>query len=127
MKKIIPFDLENDQIFVEVEDDYRPEGVSEHLERGEGAAVKGAGQFVIERLERGDGAALKGAERFVEAIAKVKPAAEALFNSLREMNAPDEIGLEFGVKFNAKVGAILASADSEATFKVSLKWVQSKR
>ncbi|MCK7576896.1 MAG: hypothetical protein MZV65_14195 [Chromatiales bacterium] len=38
------------------------------------------------------------------------------------MNTPTEIGLEFGVKFSAKAGAIIASVDSEAVFKVSLKW-----
>ena len=41
------------------------------------------------------------------------------------MNTPDEIGLEFGIKFNAKAGAVFASVDSEATFKVSLKWKNS--
>ncbi len=43
------------------------------------------------------------------------------------MNTPDEIGLEFGLKFNAKTGVIFASADSEATFKVSLKWTNEKK
>jgi hypothetical protein len=38
------------------------------------------------------------------------------------MNSPAEIGLEFGIKLNAKAGAIFASVDSEATFKVSIKW-----
>ncbi len=34
-----------------------------------------------------------------------------------------EIGLEFGIKCNARAGvAVFASVDSEATFKVSLKW-----
>jgi len=42
--------------------------------------------------------------------------------TFQEINTPAEINLEFGVKFNAKAGFIFASADSEATFKVSLKW-----
>ena len=54
------------------------------------------------------------------------PAAELVLNAFREMNTPDEIGLEFGVKFNASAGAFLASAGSEATFKVSLKWKNEK-
>ena len=58
----------------------------------------------------------------MEGITRVKPAAEAVLNAFREMNTPDEINLEFGLKFSAKAGAILASVDGEATFKVALKW-----
>ncbi|MFP4033603.1 MAG: CU044_2847 family protein [Desulfococcaceae bacterium] len=40
---------------------------------------------------------------------------------------PDEIGMEFGIKFSAKFGtAILASANGETTFKVSMKWTNPK-
>ena len=35
---------------------------------------------------------------------------------------PSEAQVEVGFKFSAKAGVILASADSEATFKVTLKW-----
>ena len=38
------------------------------------------------------------------------------------MNTPDEIALEFGLKFNAKTGVIFASADSEATFNSTIKF-----
>ena len=55
--------------------------------------------------------------RFVDAVAKIKPAAEVVLKAFQEMNTPDEIGLEFGLKFNAKTGVVFASADSEATFK----------
>lgn len=37
-------------------------------------------------------------------------------------HCPNEIGLEFSLKFSAKVGIIVTSIDSEASFKVSLKW-----
>ena len=55
-------------------------------------------------------------------MAHIKPVAKALFGAFEEFNNPQEIQLEFGVKFSAKAGVIFASADSEATFKVSLKW-----
>lgn len=45
-----------------------------------------------------------------------------LLDNLKELNTPDEINLEFGLKFGAKAGAIFASADSEAVFKVAIKW-----
>lgn len=59
---------------------------------------------------------------FNEAIARLRPAADAVLQAFQGLNTPTEIGLEFGVKFNAKAGAIIASVDSEAVFKVSLKW-----
>lgn len=64
--------------------------------------------------------------RFIEALAHVRPAVDAVLDAFRAANRPSEIALEFGVKFNVKLGAVLASADSEATFKVNLKWVNPK-
>lgn len=87
--------------------------------------AQGAG-YDAERVSRSDDGGTKSfiaAEtRFTEAIARVKPAAEFVLNAFREMNEPDQIGLDFGIKFNAKAGAVIASVDSEATFKVSLLW-----
>jgi len=61
-------------------------------------------------------------------VARIKPAAEAVLNAFREMNTPDEIALEFGLKFTAKAGAVfVASAGSEATFKVALKWKNDRQ
>ena len=88
--------------------------------------VAQADGYDAERVSRGGEIVQKGfveaEKRFTEAISRVKPAAEFVLQAFREMNEPDQIGLEFGVKFNAKAGAILASVDSEATFKVSLLW-----
>ena len=75
----------------------------------------------------GDNGAEKADSLFVDAVDRIKPAAEVILNAFREMNTPDEIALEFGLKFNAKTGVIFASADSEATFKVSLKWTNDKK
>ncbi len=103
-KEILEFELDGQPVYVEVE-----------------KSASGT-----QRVSRsGDGIAKTGS-RFTDAIAQVKPAAEAVLNAFREMNTPDEIGLEFGVKLNAKAGAIFASASSEATFKVNLKWKNKK-
>ena len=59
-------------------------------------------------------------------VSRIKPAAELVLNSFKEMNTPDEIALEFGLNFKAKTGVVFASADSEATFKVSLKWTNKQ-
>ena len=104
-KHVVEFILADSQpVFVEVED-------TEETTR--------------QRVSRGDTGLEHSGKRFLDAIAHVKPAAEAVL-AFRELNTPDEIGLEFGVKFNASAGAILASVDSEATFKVGLKWKNSK-
>lgn len=82
--------------------------------------------YGIQRVSRTQDGIEKAENRFTAAIAHVKPAAKKMLEAFQEMNTPDEIGLEFGVKFNAKAGAILASVDSQATFKVSLKWKNKK-
>ncbi len=99
MKNIVQFELDGNPVFVEVEE---PEG--------------------SRRVSLGEDGIIQAEARFKDAIARVKPAAEAVLQTFREMNTPDEIGLEFGMKFNVKAGVVFASADSEATFKVSLKW-----
>jgi hypothetical protein len=104
MKHLLEFTLDGGSIFVEAEDSPSEKN---------GRALRGQ--------QRG-GAEQDRAQRFVDAVARVKPAAEAVLRTFQELQTPDEISLEFGVKFNAKASAILASVDSEATFKVSLKW-----
>ncbi|KPA15130.1 hypothetical protein MHK_004663 [Candidatus Magnetomorum sp. HK-1] len=105
MKKIIEYQLGDDLVHVEVD------------------SMPGEDTY---RGDRSQGDKEKTDNRFKEAIGRIKPAAEAVLESLREMNTPDEIGLEFGIKFNAKAGAVFASVDSEATFKVNLKWTNKE-
>lgn len=61
-------------------------------------------------------------QTFSAAIASIAPVANTLLTSLKDINTPDEIGLEFGVKFNGKVGVIFTSVESEASFKVNITW-----
>ena len=108
MKQVIEFELDGQPVYVESE-----------ISETEG----------IRRVSRGGGEdePEKAVSRFTEAVARIKPAAEVVLNAFREMNTPDEIALEFGLKFTAKAGAVfVASAGSEATFKVSLKWSNKK-
>lgn len=101
MKQIIQFDLEDDSpAYIEIDDN-----VSGHRR----ISRKGAG------IDKAD-------DRFADAVARIKPATEVVLKTLRDLNTPDEICLDFGLKFNVTAGAIFASVDSEATFKVSLKW-----
>ena len=109
MKQLVEFEIDGGSIFVEVD---------EVPANQDGRALRG-------KAQSGEGDSRT--QRFVDAVEKVRPAAEAVLKTFQEMSTPEEIGLEFGVKFNAKAGAILASVDSEATFKVSLKWTNKEK
>jgi hypothetical protein len=67
--------------------------------------------------------AVKVGQSLEAALSRIKPAASAVVATLRDLaDSPDEIKVEFGVKLSAKAGAILASADAEANYKVTLSW-----
>ncbi|MCI5211760.1 MAG: hypothetical protein D3910_23935 [Candidatus Electrothrix sp. ATG2] len=106
MKERIEFELDGQPVYIEAEVS-EPEG--------------------MRRVGRGGDDTTKKAELlFVDAVNRIKPAAEVVLNAFQEMNTPDEIALEFGLNFSAKAGAIFTSADSAAAFKVSLKWTNKK-
>ena len=67
-------------------------------------------------------------QTFEATIDKVRPAAAAIIEKLQDLNqAPSEIGVEFGIKIGAKGNAFITSADTEANFKVTLKWQANKQ
>jgi hypothetical protein len=105
MKEIIEFELDGQPVYIEVE------------------PTEGGG---VRRIGRTEDGIAKAETRFADAIARIRPVADTLLHTFQEMTAPDEIGFEFGIKFNAKAGAVFASVDSEATFKVSVKWKAGK-
>lgn len=74
----------------------------------------------IERAGRGD-QIIKAKERLGDVLEQIKPVANMVFSKLGGLSA-DEIGIAFGIKLGAKAGVIIASADSEANFTVSLMW-----
>jgi hypothetical protein len=72
-------------------------------------------------------AAEKAQVLFEEALEKIKPAAGAIVSKLRDLTEPpQQVGLEFGIKLSAAAGAFIASAGSEANFKVTLSWTRTK-
>ncbi len=103
MKQLIEFPIdENESIWIEVEtseDEYGDEEVS------------------CEDLPG------KATRTFHEALSTVTPVAEAIIGKLSKLNENlKEIDVEFGLKMNAKAGAVVASSGIEANFKVALKW-----
>lgn len=59
-------------------------------------------------------------------FAQIAPVGNALLKSLKDINTPDEINLEFGISLGGKTGIIFASAESEASFKISITWKNDK-
>jgi hypothetical protein len=65
---------------------------------------------------------LQADRTFSEAVSCITPIGNALLTSLKGINTPDEINLEFGLTFNAKAGVVFTSVESAASFKVSITW-----
>lgn len=115
MKRLVEFPLqEGGTMLVEVDE---PEGSTETTVRG--GVVKAARPSSEEMVE-------KAKETLEDALDKIKPAAQSIIGKLRGLtDAPDEIGVEFGIKLSAEAGAFIASAGVEANYKVSLKWTRT--
>jgi len=60
--------------------------------------------------------------RLRQAIDRVRPAAAAVFDSLRELDSPKQIELEFGIGVSGSFGAFIASTEADVSFKVKLTW-----
>ena len=104
MKQLIEFETDNDPIFVEVD-------ISDHRN----------GEKKCGRTSR----EAKSEKKFQNALSVVKPVAESIVEKFNNLSiTPEEIGVEFGIKMNAKAGAIIATSGIEANFKVTLKWKQ---
>ena len=60
---------------------------------------------------------------FEMAIEAVKPTAIAVANRLRNFaDAPEHLEVEFGLKFAGQAGAFIASASTEAQFRIKMVW-----
>jgi len=60
---------------------------------------------------------------FDAAIEAIKPAAVAVASKFRNFaDAPEGVEVEFGLKFAGQAGAFIASASTEAQFRVKVVW-----
>ncbi|GED85524.1 CU044_2847 family protein [Streptomyces sp. NPDC091412] len=77
---------------------------------------------VVEVSRAGDAVA-DAAASFEEGVDRIRNAAGAALRRLRDMpSPPSEVGLEFGVRFNAELGAVIAKSEAEAHLKVTMTW-----
>ena len=70
----------------------------------------------------GDDETTKAKGKFTDAIGVIAPVGNALLKSLKEINTPDEISLEFGFTFSGEAGVVFTSVKSEARFNVKIVW-----
>jgi hypothetical protein len=60
------------------------------------------------------------------ALSEVLPGIDALTQRLQELvRKPDEFALEFGVKFTAEAGALIARTAVEGNITVKIKWANT--
>ena len=71
-------------------------------------------------------AGLADGGRFTDALKTVRPAIEEALAVFQEIQGPNEIQIEFGLKFAASAGVILATGSGEATLKIAVKWQKTK-
>ncbi|HEY8201058.1 MAG TPA: CU044_2847 family protein [Actinomycetota bacterium] len=82
----------------------------------------------VVRAARPGEIAEKATQTFEAALSKIKPMAEAIFTTLKDLaQCPEQIQVEFGVKITANAGAVLASAGVEGNYKVTLTWTPAGR
>lgn len=104
MKNFIEFKLENgDSAFMQIEE------TETQLRKR------------VSRGESGD-ESVQAERTFSQAVRCIAPIGTALLTSLKDINTPDEIKLEFGLAFNGKAGVVFTSVESAASFKVNITW-----
>ena len=100
------------------------------LDNGESAfiQIEESGTLSRQQSIRGsdDQANFQAERTFSQAVSCIAPMGNTLLNSLKDINTPDEINLEFGLTFSAKAGVVFTSVGSDASFKVSITWKNTK-
>jgi hypothetical protein len=65
----------------------------------------------------------KAKQAFETAFDNIKPAIAAITSKLSDISvSPDQLEVEFGIKLSAGAGAFIATASTEANFKVKMTW-----
>jgi hypothetical protein len=93
------------------------------LEAGNSLVVEVDEEPGIVRSARPGELIATASQTFESALVKVKPAAEALLATFRNLaESPDEITVDFGMKVTAEAGLVIAQGGAEANFVVKLAW-----
>ena len=65
--------------------------------------------------------------RLADTVEMVRPAASAVLESLKDINNPAKVELEFGIGISGEMNAFIASSSADVSFKVKLTWDNPKR
>ncbi|MBC1240500.1 CU044_2847 family protein [Nostoc sp. 2RC] len=102
MKRIVEFPLESgDSILVEIDEPGQTD----------------------DRIGLRDDIIQKAQKTFESALDQIKPIANVIMTKVNSLNQPaDEVGIKFGIKMSAELGAVIASGNSEINYEITLKW-----
>ncbi|MEV7801738.1 CU044_2847 family protein [Microbispora sp. NPDC088329] len=107
MTELVRWEVDGEPIVMEVAD-----------QDAEGFQAVGIGEFTI----------IEAKTRFEDSLRNVRDAAVRVLDTFRSQQLnPDEVELEFGVKFNAAAGAVVAKASTEGHFVVKLTWARQEK
>lgn len=108
MKNLLEFKLDNgESAFMQIEETDEQAQARQRVSRGRGDE---------------ESHSVPAERTFTQAVSCIAPIGNALLTSLKDINTPDEIHLEFGLSFNGKAGVVFTSVESAASFKVSITW-----
>ncbi len=111
MKNMIEFKLDNGEFaYMQLEKTKVETQIKQHVSRG-GSRNSSDEENIV-----------TAPRSFNDAIKSIAPIGNALLSSLKDINTPDEISLEFAISFTGKAGIVFSSVESEASFKVNIKW-----
>lgn len=88
--------------------------------------VREAPSDAMDRLGRTERTLQAVRSSFEEALGDVRDAAESALKQFQNMaSQPSEVEITFGVKFDARVGAVIAETGVEGNFQITARWKQS--
>jgi hypothetical protein len=77
----------------------------------------------IQRASRGDDLIIQAKHSLDDALDHIQAMATLTLTKLQDLpRRPDDLEVEFGVRLNAEVGAVIAKTQAEGHLKVKLAW-----
>ncbi|KUN06180.1 hypothetical protein AQI95_14900 [Streptomyces yokosukanensis] len=77
----------------------------------------------LERISRDPDGTARAGRHLMDALAQARPAITSVIDSVRELG-PDGYEIEFGLKFNAETGVVIAKTTVEGHFVVKVNWTR---
>ena len=91
------------------------------------------GTVVVESEEVASGGAMRGGglaqmtekvgKSLLDTLSVIRPVAEGALSACQELVAsPETVEVEFALKFDARIGAVIAHSSSEGSLRIKLVW-----